>query len=219
MANPDGVRITRRPGGNDRVLLLLLAVGILGVALTILVRLVVPPAADAVASAARVDDSRQNDQSAPPTSIPTAAPGTVRIHPVPRRVHTTPALADPATPAATGPTPDIPGPHPGIAIYPPPGTDPPKPGVIVPDDFVLPEGYLRHHQTTDDGQQLPPILMFHPDYEWVDADGRAIALPADRVVPAELAPPGLAVEILHVPKTNVPAVHHEDGTPFQLPPR
>jgi hypothetical protein len=31
----------------------------------------------------------------------------------------------------------------GIAAFEPPGTDPPKSGIIVPDDFPLPEGYVR----------------------------------------------------------------------------
>ena len=87
----------------------------------------------------------------------------------------------------------------GIAAFPPPGTDPPKTGIIVPDDFALPEGYVRHYQSTDDGEPLPPILMFHPDYDFTDADGRTVAIPADRVVPAEMAPPGLPIEMLHVP--------------------
>lgn len=74
---------------------------------------------------------------------------------------------------------------------------------MVPEDFPLPEGYVRHHQATDDGQPLAPILMFHPDYEWVDERGVAIELPADRVVPPELAPPGLAIEMLEIPAPRV----------------
>ncbi len=92
----------------------------------------------------------------------------------------------------------------GIAAFEPPGTDPPKPGIIVPDDWVLPEGYVRHYQVTDDGQQLPPILMFHPDYEFVDEQGTAIAVPADRIVPPDLAPPGLVVRMLEVPIPDRP---------------
>src|SRR5262249_27335916 len=92
------------------------------------------------------------------------------------------------------------GVHDGIAAFPPPGTNPPKSGIIVPDGIELPEGYLRHYQTTDDGQRLPPILMFHPDYDFVDGDGRPVAVPPDRVVPPELVPPGFPVEMLHVPE-------------------
>ncbi|MBX3025850.1 hypothetical protein KF840_13160 [bacterium] len=91
----------------------------------------------------------------------------------------------------------------GIALFPPPGTNPPKPGLIVPDDFALPPGYVRHHQVTDDGTPLPPILMFNPDFDWVDAAGRAIELPADLVVPPELAPPGMPRQRLEIPPTHV----------------
>lgn len=91
------------------------------------------------------------------------------------------------------------GVHDGIAAFPPPGTDPPKAGVIVPEAWVLPEGYVRHHQSTDDGQALPPILMFHPDYEFTDEHGNPVAVPEDRVVPPELVPPGFPVQMLDVP--------------------
>jgi hypothetical protein len=87
----------------------------------------------------------------------------------------------------------------GIAAFPPPGTDPPKSGLVVPDDWVLPEGYVRHYQTTDDGEELPPILMFHPDYTFTDEAGAPVALPPDRVVPPDLAPPGFPVRMLDVP--------------------
>jgi hypothetical protein len=87
----------------------------------------------------------------------------------------------------------------GIAVFPPPGTDPPKRGIVVPDDWVLPEGYVRHYQTTDEGESLPPILMLHPDYEFVDENGDPVAAPEDRVVPPELAPPGLPVRMLDIP--------------------
>ena len=80
------------------------------------------------------------------------------------------------------------------------------PGIIVPDDFELPPGYVRHHQVTDDGTALPPILMFHPDFDWVDAQGRPIQLPADHVVPAELAPPGMPVRMLEVPDTHIEVI-------------
>lgn len=50
----------------------------------------------------------------------------------------------------------------GLAAFPPPGTEPLKIGIVVPKSFVLPEGYVRHYQITDDGQRLEPILMFSP---------------------------------------------------------
>jgi len=93
-----------------------------------------------------------------------------------------------------------PGEHAGIAAFPPPGTKPIKRGIIVPDDFELPEGYVRHYQTTDDGRRLPPVLMFHPDYEGVDAQGNPVALPEDRIVPPDMAPPGLPIRTLDQPE-------------------
>ena len=79
----------------------------------------------------------------------------------------------------------------GIAAFNPPGTSPPLEGLAVPADFELPPGYVRHHQATDEGEAIEPILMFSPDLVLRDAQGRPIALPANRVVPPELAPPGL----------------------------
>ncbi len=94
----------------------------------------------------------------------------------------------------------------GIALFPPPGTNPPKSGLIVPEDYELPPGYVRHYQVTDDGKPLPPILMFHPDVELLDAQGRPIPLPPDLVVPPELAPPGFPMRKLEVPETNIPFI-------------
>jgi len=93
-----------------------------------------------------------------------------------------------------------PGEKAGLAAFPPPGTKPIKRGIIVPDDFELPEGYVRHYQTTDDGRRLPPVLMFHPDYEGVDAQGNPVPLPQDRIVPPDMAPPGLPIRTLDVPE-------------------
>jgi len=88
----------------------------------------------------------------------------------------------------------------GIGLFPPRGTDPVKVGIVVPEDFELPEGYLRHYQSTDDGQELEPILLFHPDYELLDDAGNPVPLPPDRVVPPELAPPGMPIRMVEVPE-------------------
>lgn len=88
----------------------------------------------------------------------------------------------------------------GIAAFNPPGTSPPLPGLAVPDGFQLPDGYVRHHQVTDAGEPIEPILMFSPDFDFRDADGRPIAIPDDRVVPPELAPPGFPIRRVEIPK-------------------
>jgi hypothetical protein len=111
-----------------------------------------------------------------------------------------PRAADGGPPTHEEPAFGLGPPGTGISAFPKPGTDPVKIGIVVPEDFELPEGFVRHHQVTDDGVDLPAILMFHPDYEWVDERGRRIEIPADRVVPPELAPPGLEVKLLEVPE-------------------
>lgn len=87
----------------------------------------------------------------------------------------------------------------GLAAFSPPGTRPPLVGLAVPEDFALPDGYVRHHQATDDGQRIEPVLMFAPDRQFVDAMGQPIAIPDNRVVPPELAPPGMPVRRIRIP--------------------
>lgn len=89
----------------------------------------------------------------------------------------------------------------GIGAFNPPGTSPPLEGLEVPEGFTLPPGYVRHHQVTDSGDPLPPILMFSPDFVLRDAQGRALPMPENRVVPPELAPPGLPLRRVRVPPT------------------
>jgi len=89
--------------------------------------------------------------------------------------------------------------HSGLGAFNPPGTSPPLPGIAVPDDFALPEGFVRHHQVSDAGEPIEPILMFSPDFDFYDDAGRLIALPENRVVPPELAPPGLPIRQVVIP--------------------
>jgi hypothetical protein len=89
--------------------------------------------------------------------------------------------------------------HTGLGAFSPPGTRPPLVGLVVPEDFVLPEGYVRHYQATDDGQRIEPILMFAPDRAFFDAAGNPVAIPQDRVVPPELAPAGLPIRRVAIP--------------------
>lgn len=91
------------------------------------------------------------------------------------------------------------GVHTGLGAFNPPGTRPPLVGIAVPEDYPLPPGYVRHHQVTDDGQRIEAILMYAPDRSFVDVAGQQVAVPRDRVVPPELAPPGLALRRITVP--------------------
>ncbi len=87
----------------------------------------------------------------------------------------------------------------GLAAFPPPGTRPPRSGIIVPADYVLPEGFARHYQSTDDGQRLEPILALAPGYELLDDAGDPVPLIDKRIVPPEFAPPDLPVRVLEIP--------------------
>lgn len=87
----------------------------------------------------------------------------------------------------------------GLGAFSPPGTSPPLSGIAVPEDFPLPKGYVRHHQSTDDGQPIEAILMFAPDFQLYDANNNPIAMPANRVVPPALLPPGLPPRRVVIP--------------------
>lgn len=89
--------------------------------------------------------------------------------------------------------------HTGLGAFNPPGTRPPKIGLAVPEGYPLPDGYVRHYQATDDGQRIEPILMFAPDKQIFDANNKPIEIPADRVVPPELAPPGFPIRRIEIP--------------------
>ncbi|MBA5636972.1 hypothetical protein H3H37_07885 [Duganella sp. LX20W] len=93
----------------------------------------------------------------------------------------------------------------GLGAFSPPGTRPPLVGLAVPEDFDLPKGYVRHHQVTDDGQTIEAILMFAPDFQLYDANNQPVAMPKDRVVPPELAPPGLPQRRITIPAPREPA--------------
>jgi hypothetical protein len=93
----------------------------------------------------------------------------------------------------------------GLAAFNPPGTRPPMVGLAVPEDFVLPDGYVRHYQVTDDGERIEPILMFAPGRQFVDAAGQPVAIPANRVVPPELALPGLPIRQVTIPAPTDPS--------------
>jgi hypothetical protein len=87
----------------------------------------------------------------------------------------------------------------GIGAFNPPGTSPPLQGLRVPEDFELPEGFVRHHQVTDAGEPIDPILLYSPDHEFYDEHGQPIEIPENRVVPPEHAPPGMPIEPVEIP--------------------
>lgn len=136
----------------------------------------------------------------PPPALPRPA-----VRPVP------PPAAQPGTPQAVSEEPvsqdapeEVPaeaeaGPKEGLALF-RPGTKPLKQGIVVPEDFELPQGYVRHYQTTDNGERVQAILMFHPDYKPKDSAGQPVELPESRVVPPEMAPPGMPIDILELPE-------------------
>lgn len=92
----------------------------------------------------------------------------------------------------------------GVHAFPPLGTRPLLSGIIVPEDFELPPGYVRHLQVTDSGERLPAILMFHPHDTPRDWRGEPIPVTADRIVPAEYAPEGMPIQVLDVSQSQSP---------------
>jgi hypothetical protein len=87
----------------------------------------------------------------------------------------------------------------GLGAFQPPGTSPPLEGLEVPEGFPLPDGYVRHHQATDDGQRIAPILMFGPDIDSIVVRGVRVPVSPNRVVPPDLAPPGMPLRRVRIP--------------------
>jgi hypothetical protein len=144
---------------------------------------------------------------APPAAAgeePRAPARSVRARRIPATPPDAPASRADESPAREDPIVGFgpPGEKTGMALFPPMGSKPIKIGIVVPEEFEVPEGYVKHYQATEDGELLPAILLFHPDYEWVDETGAAIEMPADRVVPPSLAPPGLPIRLLEPPQAE-----------------
>ena len=195
----DGVTIAPGRSPGKAWLALAGAAAVAGLALFVLFRSPAPPdraAARETAVAAAPADRAPDPPLA--ANAPERPGSSVRLR---ERAHLDePAAAregtgrsgDDAGTGATTPT--------GIALFPPRGSDPVRVGLVVPDGFELPEGFARHYQVTDDGQELPPILIVHPDYELLDAHGRPVPRPEGGVVPPELAPAGMPIHELVVPE-------------------
>lgn len=214
----DGVRTIEGPGVRTSVWLLALAMVLVGMAVIVLLRPLMYQSRT-LATEPSSPGLTANLPAPPITSAPPRAPGApVDVPHVPdRAAPPQPKQPDlhaqsepvsesaPAAPPENDTDADESANQPsGIAVFPPPGTKPIKRGIIVPEDFELPPGYVRHYQTTDDGRHLPPILMFHPDYQPLDERGEPIPLPEDRVVPPEMAPPDMPVQTLDDPD-NAPS--------------
>ncbi|PTL85443.1 hypothetical protein [Vitiosangium sp. GDMCC 1.1324] len=194
----DGVTHIQRKRTGNGVWIVGLALGFTVVCLLLSAWLVSSPgpvADTAEAAPVRVAENTSPPPSRPAPKVTTPAPQPA-TQPQPQG---TPAQAEP-TPQQAPATPEAApsGPAEGINLY-RPGTKPIKQGIVVPEDFELPPGYVRHYQATDNGERVKPILMFHPDYKPVDSNGKPVELPSNRVVPPEMAPPGMPIEILDVP--------------------
>ena len=202
----DGLTVLATPGARRVRWLLVSALALLGLAAVVTVRLTrsQPSAREAGAPAS----AGPGAPATPPRAVPdlaaveAAVRAAVAADPARARDHARQAATQAQGQVQEEPTFTLPEPGEtgGLAVFPPPGTKPIKRGIVVPDDFELPEGYVRHYQTTDDGRRLPPILMFHPDYQGLDAHGNPVPLPEDRIVPPGMAPPGLAVQTLGDPE-------------------
>lgn len=165
-----------------------------------------PVAAHAPAAAAAPTAARLRASSAPPDAAVRSAPPVADIGPddLPNgdpndlATYVSPDDPEPTMGEVIQALHDI-GDHTGLGAFNPPGTSPPLRGLAVPPEFELPPGYVRHHQVTDEGEPLEPILMFAPDAVLLDAAGNPLPLPPDRVVPPHLAPPGLAIREIDLP--------------------
>ncbi|MFZ5637287.1 MAG: hypothetical protein ACOY82_11980 [Pseudomonadota bacterium] len=217
----DGVRITRHgPGRRREWSYLALALALVGAGAGYLWTRIdgVSSVRDDLARAPGASAGTQSTLHADPADDP-ADPGAIRAAPRPGSTHESDPPDPPPGPdelARYVPAGEVPtmkdvieglheaGIRTGLGAFNPPGTSPPLIGLAVPEDFPLPEGYVRHYQATDDGQRIEPILMFSPDFVFHDADGRPIAIPENRVVPPELAPPGLAIRPIVIPPPRDP---------------
>jgi hypothetical protein len=212
-ADGDGVRVSEAPGLRRAAWVLVLVTMVIGLGTFVAISLIRRggPAKPADMDVMRPPEPTSGADVARTAQSAPASPSAAVARPRAVRHEAAPSPTAGAAPAADAVPPrDVSAKevietlnagsvHTGIAAFPPPGTKPVKRGIVVPDDFVLPEGFVRHYQTTDDGRQLPPVLTLHPDYDLVDARGERVVLPDDRVVPPELVPAGLPVRILELP--------------------
>ncbi len=210
----DGVRVIRkaRTAGRSALILIALAVAVIGavVAWRLLIRSPAPVTADIAAGGADTDANSHIDSTSTPWQTTARPPRQLASLPAQRTDmpngdpndlanYFRPGDPEPTGAELIGALHDV-GIHTGIGAFNPPGTSPPLEGLAVPEDYPLPPGYVRHYQSTDAGVAIEPILMFAPDFRLVDANGQLVAMPSNRVVPSNLAPPGLPVRWVHIPR-------------------
>lgn len=196
----DGVTEISPPRGGKGPWIGLVTVLAFGL-LTLIGWLIFVPSVEAPLPPPAVSEPQQS-----PAPEPAAVAARPALRPPPQPTSATPSAApqpppdsEPSESPAMAPS-DVPsGGKSGLALF-QPGIKPIRKGIVVPENFPLPPGYVRHYQSMDDGRELPAILMFHPDYKPVDANGQPVALPESRIVPPELAPPGLPIQMLQVPE-------------------
>lgn len=212
----DGVRITVHPARGASLLYKLLALAVVGgLALYVITMTTRSASTDDGGNAAPstgADGSTVQSASAASVSPPGASTTANRqVNARPLQSHDPQDLANFVSPGAPAPKMEQvieelhkAGIHTGLGAFSPPGTSPPLKGLAVPPDYVLPPGYVRHGQATDDGQAIEPILMYSPDFEGFDSKGERIDVPESRIVPAHLAPPGLPVRVIEIPPPREP---------------
>jgi hypothetical protein len=198
----DGVRVIRKARAGYRSALPWAGVIVLALAAVLAWRLLAPgapaPTQAQVPPPEDIQKARAPARSLPTTRTPMAAEELPNGDPNDLANYFRPGDPEPTGAELIGALHDV-GIRTGIGAFNPPGTSPPLEGLAVPEDYELPEGYVRHHQSTDDGVAIEPILMFAPDFTLYDASGRPIAMPGNRVVPPELAPPGLPIRRVRIP--------------------
>lgn len=199
----DGVRVTPKAGAAPRLLLPGLAAGVLVLAVFVGGWLLLQPA-PRTAAPAPASTVSPAPGPAPVVAAPAAVSAEVPVPELPSddpndlATYFRPGDPEPTGAEVIGALHDL-GIRTGLGAFDPPGTSPPLEGLAVPPDYPLPDGYVRHHQVTDEGVAIEPILMFAPDFVMYDSNGRPVAMPADRVVPPELAPPDLPIRRVRIP--------------------
>lgn len=200
----DGVRVTPKAGAASRLLLPGLAVGVLVLAVFVGGWLLLAPAAPSAPVPAAASVVPASHDAAPALAARPVVAARAEVAELPSddpndlATYFRPGDPEPTGAEVIGALHDL-GIRTGLGAFDPPGTSPPLEGLAVPPDYPLPDGYVRHHQVTDEGVAIEPILMFAPDFVLYDADGRPVTLPENRVVPPELAPPDLPVRRVRIP--------------------